>query len=163
LRRLRESEGRKIGLTADGSEVHWLPAGYLVISGYQVTPVVAWSARGFSQSPVSRWEVADVLRIPLKPSFSPQYTARGRANFQTARCRSTIELRLAKRLGSNGGHADDSLSDGVRGAARMKDDTAIARLIEIMARLRDPQAGCPWDREQTFETIVPTPSRKPMR
>ncbi|HZF15138.1 MAG TPA: nucleoside triphosphate pyrophosphohydrolase [Steroidobacteraceae bacterium] len=37
----------------------------------------------------------------------------------------------------------------------MKDDTAIARLIEIMRRLRDPQAGCPWDREQTFETIVP--------
>ncbi len=29
------------------------------------------------------------------------------------------------------------------------------QLIEIMSRLRDPEAGCPWDREQTFETIVP--------
>jgi len=29
------------------------------------------------------------------------------------------------------------------------------RLLEIMGRLRDPQTGCPWDREQTFETIVP--------
>jgi nucleoside triphosphate diphosphatase len=28
------------------------------------------------------------------------------------------------------------------------------RLIEIMARLRGP-AGCPWDREQTFDTIKP--------
>ncbi len=31
----------------------------------------------------------------------------------------------------------------------------INELIEIMARLRDPQGGCPWDREQTFATIVP--------
>jgi len=31
----------------------------------------------------------------------------------------------------------------------------IADLIEIMRRLRDPAGGCPWDREQTFETIAP--------
>src|SRR4051812_26002415 len=31
----------------------------------------------------------------------------------------------------------------------------IAELIEIMRRLRDPQSGCPWDKEQTFETIAP--------
>ena len=31
----------------------------------------------------------------------------------------------------------------------------IAALIEIMRRLRDPDSGCPWDREQTFETIAP--------
>lgn len=29
------------------------------------------------------------------------------------------------------------------------------RLVAIMARLRDPQGGCPWDVEQTFATIVP--------
>jgi MazG family protein len=29
-----------------------------------------------------------------------------------------------------------------------------ARLVEIMARLRAP-GGCPWDREQTFDTIKP--------
>ncbi|HEX8402190.1 MAG TPA: nucleoside triphosphate pyrophosphohydrolase [Allosphingosinicella sp.] len=28
-------------------------------------------------------------------------------------------------------------------------------LIEIMRRLRDPETGCAWDREQTFETIAP--------
>jgi nucleoside triphosphate diphosphatase len=28
------------------------------------------------------------------------------------------------------------------------------RLLEIMARLRDPDKGCPWDLEQTFETIL---------
>jgi len=28
-------------------------------------------------------------------------------------------------------------------------------LVEIMRRLRDPENGCAWDREQTFETIAP--------
>lgn len=28
-------------------------------------------------------------------------------------------------------------------------------LLDIMAALRDPQTGCPWDIEQTFETISP--------
>jgi nucleoside triphosphate diphosphatase len=32
---------------------------------------------------------------------------------------------------------------------------ALAALLELMARLRDPQHGCPWDREQTFRTIAP--------
>ena len=31
----------------------------------------------------------------------------------------------------------------------------IEDLLEIMRRLRDPQTGCPWDREQTFRTIAP--------
>lgn len=32
---------------------------------------------------------------------------------------------------------------------------SIDTLLEIMARLRDPKEGCPWDREQTFGTIAP--------
>src|SRR5436190_18260224 len=31
----------------------------------------------------------------------------------------------------------------------------ITRLIEIMAALRTPGTGCPWDLEQDFSTIVP--------
>lgn len=31
----------------------------------------------------------------------------------------------------------------------------IARLLEIMRRLRDPKTGCPWDIEQDFKTIAP--------
>ena len=31
----------------------------------------------------------------------------------------------------------------------------LARLLDVMARLRDPAAGCPWDQVQTFETIAP--------
>jgi len=33
--------------------------------------------------------------------------------------------------------------------------TQTQRLLEIMARLRDPDRGCPWDRQQTFKTIAP--------
>jgi MazG family protein len=29
------------------------------------------------------------------------------------------------------------------------------RLVEIMARLRDPEGGCPWDLEQDFASIAP--------
>ncbi len=29
------------------------------------------------------------------------------------------------------------------------------RLLTMMARLRDPKTGCPWDVEQTFKTIAP--------
>ncbi|MBI1422661.1 MAG: nucleoside triphosphate pyrophosphohydrolase [Gammaproteobacteria bacterium] len=31
----------------------------------------------------------------------------------------------------------------------------IERLLTIMQRLRDPNGGCPWDRAQTYKTIVP--------
>src|SRR3979490_1010544 len=31
----------------------------------------------------------------------------------------------------------------------------ISRLLDIMAALRTPGSGCPWDLEQTFATIAP--------
>lgn len=31
----------------------------------------------------------------------------------------------------------------------------ISRLLDIMARLRDPQGGCPWDLQQDFSSIAP--------
>ncbi len=41
----------------------------------------------------------------------------------------------------------------------MADDRAhmhdLAELLAVMARLRDPDAGCPWDAKQTFATIAP--------
>jgi nucleoside triphosphate diphosphatase len=44
-----------------------------------------------------------------------------------------------------------------RESDRLVHDSAgsIDRLLEIMARLRDPVSGCPWDIEQTFATIAP--------
>src|SRR5437763_16434586 len=37
----------------------------------------------------------------------------------------------------------------------MKSSRDIARLLEIMAALRTPGTGCPWDLEQNFSTIAP--------
>jgi ATP diphosphatase len=37
----------------------------------------------------------------------------------------------------------------------MQSSRDIHRLIEIMAALRDPAGGCPWDLEQTFTSIAP--------
>jgi MazG family protein len=31
----------------------------------------------------------------------------------------------------------------------------VSRLLDIMARLRDPRRGCPWDLRQTYASIVP--------
>src|SRR6202011_1853618 len=31
----------------------------------------------------------------------------------------------------------------------------LSRLLAIMARLRNPNSGCPWDREQNFASIAP--------
>jgi ATP diphosphatase len=37
----------------------------------------------------------------------------------------------------------------------MKPSRDISRLIEIMAALRTPETGCPWDLEQSFATVAP--------
>ena len=37
----------------------------------------------------------------------------------------------------------------------MQPSRDIRRLIDIMAALRDPIHGCPWDIEQTFASIAP--------
>ncbi|SIQ77502.1 ATP diphosphatase [Rhizobium sp. RU35A] len=37
----------------------------------------------------------------------------------------------------------------------MEPSKDIARLLDLMAALRHPHTGCPWDVEQTFETIKP--------
>lgn len=44
-----------------------------------------------------------------------------------------------------------------RDLARAEDPSAhpMTRLLAIMARLRDPNGGCPWDVEQDFATIAP--------
>ena len=49
------------------------------------------------------------------------------------------------------------MPDDARGPERLIHDAdgGLPRLVAIMARLRDPEAGCPWDLEQTFDTIAP--------
>ena len=37
----------------------------------------------------------------------------------------------------------------------MSESTSVEALLAVMARLRDPVHGCPWDLKQTFRTILP--------
>ena len=37
----------------------------------------------------------------------------------------------------------------------MKNNSRIQNLLDIMAQLRDPETGCPWDLQQDFSTIAP--------
>jgi nucleoside triphosphate diphosphatase len=37
----------------------------------------------------------------------------------------------------------------------MAEQSGIERLLQVMARLRDPDGGCPWDLEQDFASIAP--------
>lgn len=46
-------------------------------------------------------------------------------------------------------------SDDRKMQGPMKPGRDVSRLVEIMAALRTPVTGCPWDLEQTFETIAP--------
>jgi len=54
----------------------------------------------------------------------------------------------------------DSHTKGEKGnpevfAGQPQSNTGLERLLDIMAALRDPERGCPWDKKQTFATIAP--------
>jgi nucleoside triphosphate diphosphatase len=43
----------------------------------------------------------------------------------------------------------------MKDTSKNKHSRAITDLLDVMTRLRDPDTGCPWDKEQTFTTIAP--------
>lgn len=49
----------------------------------------------------------------------------------------------------------DAATDGPKGPSLPSNGAPWTDLVELMARLRDPATGCPWDLEQTFATIAP--------
>src|SRR5579871_3979199 len=63
-------------------------------------------------------------------------------------------LRRTQHLGSNRGDAAHPLPTVHRCTVSDPRD-ALGALLELMQRLRDPAHGCPWDRAQTFASIVP--------
>lgn len=52
-------------------------------------------------------------------------------------------------------HDASSAQDQTETAGQTDAARELTRLVALMARLRDPDHGCPWDREQTHETIAP--------
>jgi ATP diphosphatase len=56
--------------------------------------------------------------------------------------------------GETGDPANEPATDRPDAVAPPSNDT-VGRIVAIMARLRDPEHGCEWDRVQTFATIAP--------
>jgi MazG family protein len=81
--------------------------------------------------------------LAILPSTSSDPPAAGPS--PTAEPRSRLRLRAARGL----------IIARMTRPAPPADLRPIDRLIAIMARLRDPEHGCPWDIEQTFATIAP--------
>ncbi|GAB5379146.1 MAG: nucleoside triphosphate pyrophosphohydrolase [Aliiglaciecola sp.] len=46
-------------------------------------------------------------------------------------------------------------NDSTNNSDRPRSFPNVDRLLRVMEQLRDPQSGCPWDKQQTFESIVP--------
>ena len=51
--------------------------------------------------------------------------------------------------------AQDAIHPALAERIAEPDETGIPRLLAIMAALRDPKTGCPWDIEQSFASIAP--------
>jgi len=68
-------------------------------------------------------------------------------------CRCELVSRLVHLTAANQVH---NISYATFGRTKpMTPSRDIARLVEIMAALRDKDTGCPWDLEQSFATIAP--------
>src|SRR5574337_1200974 len=61
-----------------------------------------------------------------------------------------VESRVPRGRRRHGRLAGSDVRDAMSGTAR-----GIDALLAVMARLRDPEHGCPWDIAQTFETVAP--------
>ncbi|HVY86808.1 MAG TPA: nucleoside triphosphate pyrophosphohydrolase [Caulobacterales bacterium] len=55
---------------------------------------------------------------------------------------------------TNNSNENNALEGSPRSSPR-RDGETIRAVLDVMARLRDREAGCPWDKEQTFATIAP--------
>ncbi|PZO54876.1 MAG: nucleoside triphosphate pyrophosphohydrolase [Alphaproteobacteria bacterium] len=51
--------------------------------------------------------------------------------------------------------ADLQVRSGSEDPRSLRNARATQAVLEVMAKLRDPNGGCPWDVEQTFATIAP--------
>jgi nucleoside triphosphate diphosphatase len=63
-------------------------------------------------------------------------------------------LLLLRKCGAHG-EGSQALRHSRAMAEKAARPYTIGDLLRVMARLRDPETGCPWDREQSFATIAP--------
>jgi NTP pyrophosphatase (non-canonical NTP hydrolase)/8-oxo-dGTP pyrophosphatase MutT (NUDIX family) len=152
---LRETE-EEIGLARSHVEVVGFLPDHLVISGYRVTPVVALVAPGFEIA-VDATEVEEVFEVPMSFVLDSRNHVRRVREFDGEQIEFTDFPYGRHNIWGDGRHAADALSHAAGNCCRVPCDerAAAAACCRSCAQLRDPQDGCAWDREQTFESIVP--------
>ncbi len=138
---------------------------HLVRTGFRVTPVVGLLRPHFHLRPLSD-EVAEVFELPLATVLHVNNFRSRRRAFRGLELNFwELEYDHKHDLGRDRRHSDQSarVDSGQRWRCFAMSGTApadpacesLAALLALMRRLRDPQSGCPWDREQSFATIAP--------
>ncbi len=146
---LRETE-EEIGLDREFIEIIGRLPDHIIISGFQVTPVVALVRPGFELRP-DPTEVAGIFEAPLRHLFDPRtYFPRTLRIANEDLMVYDLPWQEHRIWGATAGMILTLAA--VPGAVTT---VPVARLLEIMAKLRDPEDGCPWDLEQDFRSIAP--------
>jgi MazG family protein len=148
---LREAD-EEVGIGAADVEVLGYLDTYLTGTGFAVTPVCGAGSRPMPRrrQTLRKWLRSSRCRLPT----SSIRVITGRP----------LAMSVARRWSSSRSPTDVIESGErqpvsswaftkyflIRGLAINIED-----LLEVMARLRDPEGGCPWDLEQSFATIAP--------
>ena len=145
----REEE---IGLEREFVEVLGCLPDHAVITGFRVTPVVGLVRLGF-ELVLDPTEVAGHFRGAAQaPARSCDACTRRRRGIAGEEIE-TFDLPWGSF--NIWGATAGMLLTLREVAGRVADPMPIERLLEIMARLRDPERGCPWDLQQDFRSIAP--------
>ena len=133
---------------------------HLVISGFRVTPVLSLVTPPFSLELESRRKWPRCSRCRVSHIFDrDNHKARLRRVGDEDMLLYDIPWEGTEHLGRDRRHAADIRTHGagehLNDEADSKAQRSLARLLDIMRRLRDPAPGCPWDREQDFASIAP--------
>lgn len=149
VKRLFDSDAkiRVIGAGRDAELIARAASAYLTVSASGLDDAKITSAHDTLVCEIDSRELASEVKIRLMehyPDESEIYVLQPRG---VARCRLTELDRLS--------HYDHSVSCLIHAETRL---TRLERhdfysLMKLAQRLRDPETGCPWDREQTHESL----------
>ena len=149
---------RRSGSRANFIQVIGYLPDHVVMTGFRVTPVVAFVRPGFELKLDAR-EVEDTFEVPLDHVFDPaNHRLRLRRSGFTGEEVQFKDIPFGERniWGATAGMLLTLYRLCIEGPAVKEDASeALVRLLALMARLRDPRDGCPWDLKQTFATIAP--------
>jgi len=171
---LREAR-EEIGLEARFVSVVGYLADHILLSGFRVTPVVAFVRPGFELA-LDEQEVSDTFEVPLSYVFEPANQRSQRRNFGGGAGEIRVwDIQYQGRniWGATAGMllnlyrlcvADDPARSWSSQVSAMSDaERATTALLELMARLRDPNHGVPGIVSRPSQPSHPSQSKKRTR